>query len=232
MKAQPSPPTDLQVALPLGLGRLGAPLLRLARAQGNWPPVTLTHPVTAPLTPDWDTGLAAGDALVDEGANLIVVGGGQDCGPALTLLAALLHLEPVAAVGTAATPGWVELVRSVRTGLRASREHLSDLIALVESVHARPVAGLAGVLSQAAVRRTPVLLSGAADAVAAAVLAERVGPGTSAWLLGGCSAPAGAAAVGLAELELPVLLDLRLGGPEGADLALEVLHSAVRLAQR
>jgi len=231
MRAQPTPPDELEASAPVALGRLGAPLLRLARAQGAWPPVPPEQVRTAPETPHWAAGVAAADALVDEGADLVVVRGGGDRGPALALLAVLLHLEPVAAVGTSSTPGWAGLVETVRDGLRASRHHLGSPGALVESVRAVPVAGLAGVISQAAVRRTPVLLSGAPDAVAAAVLAERVGPGTAPWLLAGCSAPAGAAAAGLDELSLPVLLDLRLPGPEGADLALDLLRAAVALAR-
>jgi nicotinate-nucleotide--dimethylbenzimidazole phosphoribosyltransferase len=227
----PPPPDELEVVPPLELGALAAPLVRLAEAQGAWPPVVPSQVAHAPETLSWAAGAEAADRLVDGGADLVVVAGGGERGPALALLAVLLHLEPVAAVGTASTPGWGALVATVRDGLRVSRPYLGNPDALVESVDALRIAGLAGVMNQAAVRRTPTLLSGAADAVAAAVLAERVTPGTVRWLIAGCSSPAGAGRTGLTELGLEPLLDLRLPGPEGADLALDLLRSAVGLVR-
>lgn len=230
MRAQPGRPFELEVSPPASLGALTAPLLRLARAQGAWPPVLPSRVATAPAAVGWDEGMAAADRLVDGGADLVLVRGGADQGPALALLAVLLNLEPVAAVGTSSTFGWAGLVATVRDGLRASRPHLGDPEALVVALHAESVAGLAGVLAQSAVRRTPILLSGAPDAVAAAVLAERIAPGAAQWVIAGCSAAPGGAAAGLADLGLEPLLDLRLPGPEGADLALDLFRSAVRLA--
>ena len=230
MRAQPTPPTELD-APPAALGGLAPALGQLARAQGAWPPRPLERVTPAPEVDSWAAGTAAADRLVDEGTDLVVVRGGGPRGPALALLAVLLHLEPVAAVGTASTPGWAGLVATVRDGLRASRPHLGKPAALVASVGAGAVGGLAGVIAQSAVRRTPVLISGAPDAVAALVLAERVAPGCLAWVLAGCSAPPGGAAAGLDDLRVVPLLDLRLPGPEGADLALGLLRAAVELAR-
>jgi len=223
-------PEPVPAILP-ALGRLGPWLARLAAAQGSWPPALPSHVVPAPTTSGVDAGAEAADRLVDAGADLLVVAGGGPTGPALALLAVLLDLEPVAAVGTGSVPGWAGLVAEVRTGLRAARPHLGDPDRLLAVTGADEVAGLAGLLLQAAVRRTPVLLSGAADAWAAALLAERTTPGTADWLLPGCSPAGGGAAAAVSELRLEPLLDLRLAGPEGADLALAVLGPAVRLAQ-
>lgn len=232
MLAQPTPAEELEgVVLPPSLGRLGAPLLHLARAQGAWPPTFPSLVAAEPPVSSWEEGLAAADRLVDEGTGLVVVRGGGPRGPALALLAVLLHLEPVVAVGTSSTPGWASLVAEVRDGLRASRPHLGDAEVLVQTLSAEPVAGLAGLIARSAERRTPVLISSAPDAIAAAVLAERVGPGSSAWVLAGCSAAAGGGVTGLTELGLTPLLDLRLPGPEGADLAVDLLRSAVGLAR-
>ncbi len=213
------------------LGTLGPPLLKLAAMQGSWPPHEPSRVAAAPVANGWDAGLAAADALVDEGADLVVVAGGGPPAPALALLASLLSLEPVASVGTSAQPGWTALVAEVRAGVRAGRAHLADPPGLITALDAQPLAGLAGVVARCAERRTPVLLSGAADAVAAAVLADRVGPGTVHWLLAGVTAPAGGPARGLADLGLTGVVDLRLGLPEGADLALGVLLGAIRLAR-
>lgn len=213
-----------------GLGRLGPPLLRLAAMQGAWPPHQPARVVTAPAVDGWGAGLTLGDTLVDEGADLVLVAGGGDVAPALALLASLLSLEPVAAVGTSAQPNWAALVTEVRRGVRACRDHLADPPGMLAALSAEPLAGQAGVIARCAERRTPVLLSGAPDAIAAAVLADRVGPGTAGWLLAGVTAPAGGPAEGLADLGLTGLLDLQLGQPEGAGLALGVLLGAVRLA--
>ncbi len=230
MRTDPTAPEPVEG--PTGsLGRLGPPLLRLAAMQGAWPPHIPERVMTAPAADGWETGLAAADALIDEGADLVVVAGGEPPGPALSLLAALLSLEPVAAVGTSAQPGWAALVAEVRQGVRACRAHLADPTGMIDALSADSLAGLSGVVARCAERRTPVLLSGAPDAVAAAVLADRVGPGTTTWLLAGCSAPAGGPAKGLEDLGLTGLLDLALGRPEGADLALGVLLGAVRLAR-
>ena len=218
-------------AVPPGLGRLGPWLARLAAAQSSWPPAPPARIGRPDAVEGVDAGVDAADRLVDGGADLLVLAGGGPPGPALALLAVLLDLEPVAAVGTGSVPGWAGLVGTVRDGLRAARPHLGDPDQLLLVTGAAEVAGLAGVLLQAAVRRTPVLLSGAPDVWAAAVLAERTAPGTAAWLLAGCSPAGGGAAAAVSELGLEPLLDLRVARPEGADLALALLLPAVELAR-
>ena len=250
MSAAPAPPVQLD-APPTGLGRLAAPLHRLAAMQGAWPPVLPRHVVRPPAVAGLDAGERQADGLVDAGADLVVVGGacrsesgrsegsrseggresgGDGLGPALATLALLLGLEPIAVVGTAATPGWAELVVQVRAGLRAGRPHLGDTPALLDAVGAVGVAGTAGLLLQCARRRTPVLLSAAPDVLAAAVAAERLARGTSRWLLAGTSAPGSAGSRALREVGLEPLLDLELDRPEGAELALGLLLGAVPLA--
>jgi len=221
----------LPASAPAHLGRLGPALLRLSAVQGAWPPRRPQRVVPAPLADGLEAGARAADALADEGADLVVVGDGGPAGPALALLAVLLDLEPVAAVGTAAVPGWAALVAQVRDGLRAGRPHRADPDELPTALGAPHLAGLSGLLQQCAVRRTPVLLSGAPGAWAAALLTERRAAGTRSALLAGCSPPPGAPALALTELGLVPLLDLQLGRPEGADLALGVLLGAVDLLE-
>lgn len=231
MRSFPVEAPEAVAAVPPALGRLGPWLARLAAAQGSWPPAVPSRVVPVPAVRGVDAGAQAADRLVDGGADLLVASGSGTAGPALALLAVLLDLEPVAAVGTGSVPGWAGLVAEVRAGLRAARPHLGDPDRLLAVTGADEVAGLAGLLLQAAVRRTPVLLSGAADVWAAALLAERTAPGTAGWLLPGCTPGGGGAAAAASELGLEPLLDLRLAGPEGADLALAVLLPAVRLAR-
>ncbi|MCW2622424.1 MAG: cobT, partial [Frankiales bacterium] len=112
----------------------------------------------------------------------------------------------------------------------AAKAQAGHPVGIVEAVGAARVAGLAGVVAKCAVRRTPVLLSSAPDAVAAAVLAERVAPGSASWVLPASTGTAGAVRAGLLELGRSPLLDLELPGPDGADLVLAMLPTAVGLA--
>ncbi len=105
--------------------------------------------------------------------------------PGLVVLAALLDLEPVQAVGTATGPSWAGQVTGVRDGLRTARLHLADPEQLLTALGSAPLAVLTGVLAQAAVRRTPVVLDGSAVTAAAAVLADRLAPGAARWSLAG-----------------------------------------------
>lgn len=217
---------------PRALGRLGPALAWLAAAQGSWPPVA-PGAVRRVVAEDGGTrveGQAEADLLVDGGCDLLVVGSAGDQVGGLVVLAALLDLEPVEAVGTATGEDWARLTTGVRDGLRGARMHVGDPDGLLQAVASPALARLTGLLAQAAVRRTPVVLDGAPVTAAAAVLAERLAPGAPAWWLAGQVPPAPAARLGLADLGLTGLLDLGLGLPEGAELARALLEQAVPLA--
>lgn len=217
---------------PRGLGRLGPALAWLAGAQGAWPPVTPTavRRVVVSEGGTREQGQAEADQLADGGADLLVVGTSGDQVAGLVVLSALLDLEPVQAVGTAAGQDWARLTTGVRDGLRGARMHVGDPDGLLKAVDSPPLARLTGLLAQSSVRRTPVILDGAPITAAAALLAERVAPGAPAWWLAGQVPPAPAARLGLADLGLVGLLDLGLDLPEGADLARSLLEQAVALA--
>lgn len=219
-----APPALLPDA-PAVLGALGPALRRLAELQGAWPPVAPQHSRTLALP----AGAAAADAAADEGVDLLLVEADGDPGAALAVLAVLLDVEPVAAVGTAGGPGWAALLGAVRSALPRLRPHAGDPDALLEAAGDPALAGLTGALAQAARRRTPVLLGSGVPAVAAALLAERTAPGAGRWLLPGSSSAAPAAQKALAALGLAPVLDLRLPGPGGAVLADRVLRTALEL---
>lgn len=221
------------------LGRLAGPVHRLAEQQGGWPPrrpaqVARFRP--DPVAPGGtvEQALAAGrdaaDGFVDSGADLVVVAGSGSRTPALVLLAALLDRDPVAVTGTAGSPGWAAQVAEVRDRLRAARPHVADPVALLTAAGALDAARTAGLLGQCAVRRTPVLLSGAVEVCAAALVAQRLAPGLSGWLHAGCSPRSSTSAVALGELRLDPVLDLDLDDPLGAELALAALLGGVELA--
>ena len=212
-------------------GRLAPALDWLATVQGSWPPrvpaAVVRGVVDAGTTGELADGVRRADELADGGCDLLVAGADLDPVPGLVVLAALLRLEPVKAVGTTAGPDWARQTTGVRDGLRTAGRRVGDLSYLLQAVDCAPLTVLTGVLAQSAVRRTPVLLDGSPVTVAAAVLAGRMARDAGAWFLPGQVPPAPAARDGLVELGRPGLLDLGLALPYGADLARAVLESAV-----
>jgi len=213
------------------LGRLAPALDWLACVQGSWPPrvpsAVVRGVVEAGTTGELADGVRRADELADGGCDLLVAGADLDPVPGLVVLAALMGLEPVKAVGTAAGPDWAAQTTGVRDGLRTAGRRAGEPASLLEAVGCAPLTVLTGVLAQSAVRRTPVLLDGSPVTVAAAVLAGRMARGSAAWFLPGQVPPAPAARDGLAELGRPGLLDLALAVPFGADVARTVLEAAV-----
>jgi len=215
------------------LGRLGPVLRWLAATQGAWPPRrphSLDVVVCAPA-PEGSlaTGRARADAAADAGDDLLVVGSTGEPAPGLVVVAALLGLEPVRVVGTAGGGGWAARMVAVRDGLRVTGPHLGDPAALLAAIGDGALAELTGLLAQASVRRTAVLLDGSPLVAGAALLAERLAPGAAAWWLAGQTPPSPGVAAALAELHLVPLLDLRLSRPEGAALVARLLADAVGL---
>lgn len=225
---------DAVGSAPRALGRLGPALVWLASVQGTWPPrlpSTRRSLVVGEGDGTLAGGMATADALADGGCDLLLVGAAGDPVPGLVVVAALLDLEPVRAVGTAAGDDWAAVTTGVRDGLRSARMHVGDPEGLLDAVGSSPLAQLTGVLAQSAVRRTPVVLDGSAVCAAAAVLADRLAPGSSAWQLAGQVPPAPAARLGLADLGLTGLLDLGLALPAGAELAWSMVEQALPLLQ-
>jgi nicotinate-nucleotide--dimethylbenzimidazole phosphoribosyltransferase len=214
-------------------GRLEPALQRLAAWQGAWPP---HRPVSVPVVVEaggtLDDGRDDADALVDAGADLLLVttGAGEELAvEALVVVAALLDLEPVRAVGTAPGTDWVGRTIAVRDGLRVGRPHRGAPADLLEALGATAVTRAAGVLAQAASRRTPALLDGSMAVAAAALSAARLAPGAQSWWLAGVGPPVPAAAEAHRELQLEPLLDLGLAGAAGGSIALSVLEQACDL---
>ena len=211
------------------LGRIGRALERLAATQGSWPP----HPprsVRRLVLADEgsrETGSALADEIADAGHDLVVLSCNADQVAGVVVVAALLDLEPVHAVGTVSGADWAALTVGVRTGLRATRSHVGDPVDLLGAVGSPGLATAAGLLAQCARRRTAVLLDGSPLVCGAALVAERLAPGASAWWIAGQVPPNPAAARALADLDLVGLLDLQLALPLGADLALSVLLQAL-----
>ena len=213
---------------PPELGRLGAALGWLAGAQGAWPP----HPPRRPHALDvttgtgLDAGIAEADGLADSGGDLLVLEASGDPAAALVVVCALLDVEPVLAIGTAAGPDWAARVVALRDGLRAAR----GLVGEPARLGSDPVLGrVAGLLAQSAVRRTPVVLGGSVVVAAAGLLAERLEPGARQWWLAGTTPTSTAARLAHEDLGLEPLLDLGMTVPGGARLAADLLGRGVEL---
>jgi nicotinate-nucleotide--dimethylbenzimidazole phosphoribosyltransferase len=183
--------------------------------------------------------LAAGRAIADEevdgGADLLIAGdmGIGNTTPASVLVAALTGAEPVAVVGRGTgvdDAGWMRKTAAVRDALRRVRPVRHDPVALLRTVAGADLTAIAAFLAQAAARRTPVLLDGLVVG-AAALVAERLAPGASAWWLAGHRSVEPAHTLLLEHLGLEPLLDLgmRLGEGSGALAALPLVTMAGRV---
>lgn len=179
-------------------------------------------------------GIAAADAAVDAGADLLVAAnlGVGATTTATALVSALTGAEPVAVAGRGSgldDPGWMRKATAVRDALRRAKPFAGDPIALLRTAGGADLAALAGFLSQAAVRRTPVLLGGL-TVCAAGMLAEELAPGARDWWLAPCTTTEPAHERALDHLDLEPLLDLKLDGDaEAAGVtALPLLAAGVR----
>jgi nicotinate-nucleotide--dimethylbenzimidazole phosphoribosyltransferase len=184
--------------------------------------------------------LAAGRAIADEevdsGADLLIAGdmGIGNTTPASVLIAALTGEEPVAVVGRGTgidDNAWMRKAAAVRDGLRRSRAAGRDPEELLRIAGGADLAALVAFLAQAARRRTPVLLDGAAVCVAA-LLADAWASGSRAWWQAATrdTEPAQALALEVLGLDPLLLLDLRAGAATGALAAVPLVTMAARVA--
>ncbi|OLR95259.1 nicotinate-nucleotide--dimethylbenzimidazole phosphoribosyltransferase [Actinokineospora bangkokensis] len=183
--------------------------------------------------------LAAGRAIaddeVDSGADLLVAGdmGIGNTTPSAVLVAALTGAEPVAVVGRGTgvdDQGWMRKAVAVRDALRRARRVSGDPLALLRTTAGADIAAMAGFLAQAAVRKTPVVLDGVVSG-AAALVAEELAPGASAWWVAGHRSVEPAHTLALEQLDLEPLLEMgfRLGEGSGAVAALPLVLMATRV---
>src|SRR5699024_4736990 len=101
-------------------------------------------------------------------------------------------------------------------------------VGLLRTVGGADFAAMAGFLAQAAVRRTPVILDGLI-VTAAAMVAERLAPGSSEWWVAGHESAEPAHAIALEQLDKKPVLEfgMRLGEGSGALTALPTLRAAI-----
>jgi len=203
----------------------------VALAPPSRAPVWEFPPEVPPTVADaYAWGAAAADAAADAGTDLLLVSV-ADAAATATLGAHLLGFDPVDAIGWPARAGlddatWIADVAALRDGLRRVREQFEPTT-LLEDLGSPAVAAGVGLLLQAGVRRTPVMLDGA-GAVACAQLAYRVTRRVRGWWQVAQSNGSVLHDAALEKLLLEPLLRLDVHAEDGtaARLALAVLEAA------
>jgi nicotinate-nucleotide--dimethylbenzimidazole phosphoribosyltransferase len=150
------------------------------------------------------------------------------------LICALTGLDPKDVVGRGTGVDDEGLARkrdAVRRALETNAERIAaGPVEALAAVGGFEIAGLAGVIIEAASQRRPVLIDGFISA-AAALTAARIAPAATGYMIASHRSQELGHAAALQQLGLrPLLdLDLRLGEGTGALLALPLLDAAVRI---
>lgn len=184
----------------------------------------------------WTVGVEEADRAVEEGAAVLIAGemGIGNTTPAAALTAFLTGLPPGDAVGRGA--GADDAVMASKTRLvsaaveRASRLSADDAEAAIAAVAGYEIAAMAGFYARGAERGVTLLLDGYVT-TAAALIAERLAPGSSSAMIAGHRSAEPGHAAALAHLGLEPILDwgMRLGEGTGALTALPLLDAAAAL---
>jgi nicotinate-nucleotide--dimethylbenzimidazole phosphoribosyltransferase len=180
----------------------------------------------------FQAGMRIVDEEVDAGTDLLVTGdmGIGNTTPAATLIAAFTNSEVISVMGRGTgidDIAWMLKAAAIRDALRRVRPVLGDPIQALATGGGADFAAMTGLLVQAAIRRTPVLLDGIMSG-ACAVVAHRIAFRARGWWLAGHRSTEPAHRIALERLSLEPIIDLglRLGEGTGALLALPVLRAA------
>jgi NaMN:DMB phosphoribosyltransferase len=222
-----SPPTrpDRVRLVLLGATAASAPTLAAAARAGvgvRAVPVPESQPLAA--------GVACADAEVDSGAELLVLAVPATAVPvaAAVLVAVLTETEPVRVVRAGLETGaWIEAVREVRDRRRGAMPLRGDPDRLLADIGTGTEVAAAGVLLQAAQRRTPVILDGLSG-VAAALVAHEAAPQACLWWQLADTSGEPAHELAAARLGMTPLLQVGTSTGDGTAgvLAVEVLRVA------
>lgn len=152
--------------------------------------------------------------------------------PSAALVCALTGADPVQVVGrgTGVDDAGLERKRSaVRWALEVNRFRLEDPVDALAALGGFEIAGLVGVILEAAASRRPIIIDGFISA-AAALVAAALAPEVSGYLVASHRSQELGHRIALDRLGLKPLIDLglRLGEGTGAVLALPLLEAAVR----
>jgi nicotinate-nucleotide--dimethylbenzimidazole phosphoribosyltransferase len=208
-------------------------------------PVTVRLEVLTPHGPEreeveraFEAGMAIADAEADGGVDLIVLAGigASLTVPAAVAVAVLTGTEVASVVGRSTgidDREWMRRCAAVRDGARVGRRSLTDggdVLDLLSPAGSTPLAASAGLVVEAAIRRTPVVLDGLA-ATAAALAARRVAGAATRWVVAGHASPDPGQAAALTKMRLRPLLDyaISIDDGTGALLAVPQLQAAATM---
>lgn len=209
--------------------------VRLIQA-GTSAPIDSADAMGAELTAQaFDIGIKAADASADEGDDLVIpadIGAGNST-MAAALVGRVTGTEPVAIVPYGAqvpTEQWKQQVSVVRDAMFRSRGLADEPAELIRLLGSPAFAAEVAFIAQSAAHRTPVLIDGSFGA-AAAMLAERLSPGTQEWVFVATSTATPAFERAVADLGHEPWLDLAVTSGQGLGSlsALPLMNSAVEL---
>lgn len=171
-------------------------------------------------------GMDLADAEADQGTQLLAVG---DAARGLTTVAAtvigsLCGIEPVKVVGWGSGIGdmaWRTKTAIIRDAMYRVRDDRADALQLLRRVGGADLAELTGLLAQAAVRRTAVLIDGV-GVLAAALCAQMIAPGSSDWWVVASKGNEPAITPALSALRLSPVLDAGISAGQGTGALLAV----------
>ncbi|MET0766694.1 MAG: nicotinate-nucleotide--dimethylbenzimidazole phosphoribosyltransferase [Aeromicrobium sp.] len=199
-------------------------------------PIHLEDALTADET---RRAIAAGEIVAAEeiaaGAQLLISGdmGIGNTTPAAALIAASLGLPASEVTGRGTGIDEAALAHKtsvVQQALDRAGDRVDDPVETLTALGSADLAAAAGFMAAAARAGVPVVLDGVIS-VAAALLADRLAPGASAWFAAGHRSTEPAQSIALAKLGLEPVLDLgmRLGEGSGAVAAVPLIRSAALL---
>lgn len=183
-------------------------------------------------------GRAIVDEEVDSGTDLIIaahVGAGATT-PASAVIGLLTAGDPVSVTGRGSgidDAAWMRKVAAVRDAMYRSKDAKADIVALLSRTGGADIAVLTGVLLQAAVRRTPVILDDVVVA-SAALVAHRFDFRSRQWWIAGSTSNEPAQARAFERLDYRPILDLRVdhGQGVGALMSLPIVRCAIAIGER
>ena len=232
MSSGPSSAAEISPLLPASPASLRLVVDEPARETSDGPTAG-----RAAIEQAFEAGAAIADEEVDEADLVVLAATNEDWAvPAAVVVAVLTGTEVASAVGRGSgidDREWMRRCAAVRDGARLGRRVLTDggdVLDLLSPVGSAPLATLAGVVVQAAIRRIPVVLDGAV-ATAAALAAHRVTARTARWVVAGHASPDPGQGAALGKMRLRPLIDyaISLDDGTGALLALPHLQAAARL---
>lgn len=233
-------PAGPQRTLPVTSDGVGVRVLDLS-APGDWFVRASAGPIAHEdaLTEEealraFALGRLAVDQEVDGGADVLLAGdvAGDDAAAVAALATMLTGTEPAKVVRRGTDPGaWMRTVEVARDARHRAKALAAQPVSLLAAVGGADLAALAGMLVQAAERRTPVLLDGPAAHVAA--LAARIySRGARPWWASASSSgdPAERAAIDTLGLDPVLRLDLGFDACGNALLAYPLVQAALAMA--